>query len=150
MNQYLHLAFEIGCNLVLLVGVIGAIFRGGVPEKWGAAILTAGFVATPLINNHQSFQWGYVAVDVAVFVGYVILSILGRRIWIYVSTACLAICVALHAAVLHAPMIMTYAYYTALGIWGGWAPALVLAIGAWTAKPTGRKSTTIDRSVRND
>lgn len=144
MYPYLHVAFGLGCNLVLLVGVIGAIFRGGAPEKWGALILTAGFIATPLVDNHHPFQWAFVAVDIIVFLAFALLSLMGRRIWIYVATACLAICVAIHFAVLHAPIVHTFAYYTALGIWGGWAPALVLCVGAWSHKRVRREIATID------
>jgi len=134
MNPVLHLIWVWGGNVGLLLCTIAAIFRGRSAERWGAAILVVSWIATAVFDDHKPFQWLTVWIDVATCLAFAILSVVSRRKWVYVTTACQAVCVAVHFMAYMSPYIRTWAYITATGFWGGWAPLFTLGAGIATVK----------------
>lgn len=142
MNPVLHMIWAQGGNVGLVLVTIAAIFRGGAPEKWGAAILVSSWLACVFVDDGQPFQWSVVYIDIATLVAYAVLAIAARRLWTYVMTASQAVCVAVHFMAVLGPMIRTWAYVTAEGFWGGYALIITLAVGIATAKRSPSRSKT--------
>lgn len=148
MNPVLHLGWVWGGRALLAFCILAALLRGGAPEKWGAAILFLSWISTPLLDDHQPFTWAIFWADIAAFVALAVLAIVSRRLWAMVAAACQAVCVAVHIMVLMGPMIKTWAYYTATGLWGGTAPLVALAVGILALKRPRHAPDAAARSTR--
>ncbi len=122
--------------LSLLLACLIAIWRGGLPERWGAAILFSAWVGS-LIADHITglthFKAIVFAIDGATLLALGILSGWTRRVWTLFALGFQFIDVMAHAVTLVAPHLGSWAYYTAIQVFGGYGPVLALLGGSLVA-----------------
>lgn len=122
-------------NALLMACCGYALWRGGAPERIGAAIILFGTALTVVAasgsaNRFGSVEVGIFVVDVAGSVAFLILALRAERFWPLWMTALQAIETAGHAVKLVDPIVMRWAYAFVLAIW--MYPMLVLlAVGTW-------------------
>lgn len=122
-----HLVWAYGGTLAAVIVGGWALWRGGPPERRGAAIMLLSWFITPLVDNHHGFRYGMMLVDALTDAGYVVLSLRWRRVWTLLIAAFQLNGVLTHfAAVLVA--MSTWAYITAADVWGGIG---IVAIMGW-------------------
>jgi nicotinamide riboside transporter PnuC len=127
-------------NVILFLSALTAccsyaFWRGGAPERVGAAIFILATLltiatATSLRPAFKSLEAGILAVDVGVFVAFLLLALRSRRFWPLWMTAFQGVQVAGHAAQLASPEMMPWVYSVAQGIWS-YPMMAILAVGTW-------------------
>ena len=126
IHRYLFLA-------ILVATVLYALRRGGAPERWGAAIVIAGYALTLLLQRtyHERFgslALGVLLVDIAVLAAFFILSLKANRFWPIWMTGFQAVSVMVHAAMAISPGVIPWAYAFGLAMWS--YPILIMLAGA--------------------
>lgn len=129
VNTLVYLALLFGCWFY-------AEWRGGPPERIGAAILTVGSLLTfaALLSEraavYRSLEVGVFLVDVATFLAFLVLALRADRLWPLCITALQIVGTAGHAVKLVDPQVLPYAYAFALRLWG-YPMILLLVVGTW-------------------
>ena len=83
MAKFVNLA-----ALLLTCAIV--LWRGRRPEKLGAAVIAAAFLATPLVEQRESWfqpQFGILAVDVATLAALVAMAFRYDRYWTICAAA---------------------------------------------------------------
>jgi hypothetical protein len=111
------------------------LLKGGAPEKVGATILAIGSVLSVAAVSSPAGRFGSVEigvflVDVATFLGFLVLALRAERYWPLCVTALQAIGTAGHAAKLLDPGVIRSAYAIVLSLWG-YLMLLLLVLGTW-------------------
>ncbi len=124
---FIHLIWSQTGNVWMVFAGIWTLWRGGRDERIGAAIFALSWVLSLLTFQPGGASPWLVAIDVAVFVAFAVLTVVTRRLWVFLFAASLLNNVAAHfiGRIAH---LGVYAYVTALGIWGGYVPLLILTI----------------------
>lgn len=130
-----HLIWAYGGDLAAAISIAFAFWRGGLPEKWGAAILAIGWILSEVVDRlHldplRGVHYFLFANDSVALVAFLAVSLWSRRLWTVFMTAFQLNDVATHFVAMASHM-NTYTYITAIGFWGGWALVFVLAWGTW-------------------
>ncbi len=133
MDLYLaRMLWMYGGHLAAFLCCTWAFWKGGSPERIGAAIIASGWILTILLTSHAGHGPGQyvVTIDVCTLIGLAVLAIWSRRIWAFFAAACMFNSVMSHftEALVHFGI---YSYVTTIGIWGGWALLICLASGVW-------------------
>lgn len=128
-----------GINLVF-VGLTAACcfyawWRGGGPERIGAAIFAAGSVLSHFAyvvsaRHFQGVETGILIVDAATFLAYLALAARANRFWPIWMTGLLGIAIVAHLAMKASPQILPYAYRFVLSAWSYPMLALIV-VGTW-------------------
>ncbi|MFT4076625.1 MAG: hypothetical protein QM647_13970 [Asticcacaulis sp.] len=121
----------------LILGILVSVYalvRGGPAERTGAVMFLVAWLATTLVQGRKfnGIEWGIVAVDSALLVGFVFLALWSRKIWTILIAACQLNAVASHFVPLLAPKFNYVAYLTLVEFWGGYGLLLFLAIGTYS------------------
>ena len=90
-----------------------AAWRGGRPERLGAALIAVAWVTTPLVELRDSWyqpQLGILAVDVVTLAALVLIAVRYDRYWPVCAAAFQAIAVLTHLAFLINPRMLYRAY----------------------------------------
>lgn len=112
---------------------IYAWWKGGGPERIGAAIFAIGTILThiaaaaPPIRFH-SVEQGILIVDIVAFLAFLLLALCAHRFWTLWVTALLGVAIVGHLAMLLSPGVLPWAYRVALSAWSYPILALI-AIG---------------------
>lgn len=127
MHVIVYLALLVSCSLYAAV-------RGGLPERIGVAILLTAVLASalmPLVRFHgfQAVEVGILAIDFAMLVGIVILSLYAQRYWPMWMAAVLLNTVVTHLLKL-TPTLWPTSYFLAYAAWSYPNP-IILAVAAW-------------------
>ena len=109
-------------NIVLLLCCGYALWRGGGPERLGAAMMFAGSMLSWAALDysgtfHASVETGIFAVDVALLVGLGAIALFSDRFWPLWATGFHLVGVLTHGAVLAGTEVAPLAYAHALGLW---------------------------------
>lgn len=125
-HQWLFLALSAGC-----CGY--ALWRGGAPERWAAALFVGGMILSALVvrvatQRFGSTEIGLVAADGAELAALTVLALRANRYWTIWMAAMQAVPLLVHAGIAISPAFLRPAYYTAAVIWY-WPMMVVLAIG---------------------
>lgn len=107
-------------SAVLALLVCGfALWRGGPPERWTAAVIILGWFSSPLVEAAQVVapQWGVFWVDVAGLFAFALLLTLYRRLWMIALTAFQTLAVTSHWAMLIDHRITMNTYLVGLAVW---------------------------------
>jgi len=122
-------------TILLIVTCAWALWYGGKAERWGGAILLIGWFLTPIVQSvgpeGPGTGLGYVLVDTAALIAFVILSLWSRRLWTIFISAFQLNAVASHFAGALTDHVNMYTLITALGLWGGYGLTFALAYGTW-------------------
>ena len=125
-------------TVLLVASCLWALWRGGAPERWGAAILFIAFGLTMLVQTQHLYRVGavldYILVDVAGLIAFVILSLWSRRIWTIFISAFQLNAVVSHFVGRLSSHVDMYTLITALGLWGGYGITFALMAGMWTVE----------------
>lgn len=118
-----------GSELAAFLACLWALSRGGRSEQIYAGIMGSGWILSAVVQsgNHGP-NIAFVLLDVATLIGFLLLSLYDRRLWIAFAAAC-QINEVVTVFVGKAIHLNGYAYVTMLGIWAGWAQILCLLIG---------------------
>lgn len=106
-------------------------WKGGVPEKWGAAILALGWGLTPFFNVRHGIPFVIIGIDTACLIGFVSISLVSRKLWSLLAAALQLDDVVAHYSTALMPRLDTYGYVTAVYIFGGYALLAVLLFSLW-------------------
>lgn len=120
---------------IVALAVCGvALWRGGWPERWGAAAILATWFASPLVQTSEILdpEWGVFWLDVAALAAFLVLLLASRRGWLAVASAAQLMAVSSHLAMLIDRRITMNTYLIGLAIWS-LIILLALAIGTWRA-----------------
>jgi hypothetical protein len=128
VNTIVYLGLLFGCALY-------AFWRGGAPERVGAAILTIGSLLTmaALVSRpgiYRNLELEIFLVDVATFLAFLILAMRADRLWPLCITALQIVGTAGHTVKLVDSQILPYAYAFALRFWG-YPMILLIVLGTW-------------------
>lgn len=112
-----------------------AWFRGGAPERAGAAIFAvAALLSTFMVSGRPtrfvSVELGVFAVDVAMLLALLVVALRAERFWPLCVTALQVIGTAGHAVKLADPQVFPLAYAIILALWS-YPMLIVLAVGTW-------------------
>lgn len=127
--------------LVMVAGCAYALWRGLLPERVTAVALLLAWVATQMMNTHNWVepQYTILAVDTILLVILVGLALLSGRRWLMAASAIHVLTVGDHVATIMDIQIRSYAYLTAIVIWG-YAVILAMVLGTWLeAEPERRR-----------
>jgi hypothetical protein len=122
--------------LALLVGCCGyAFWRGGAPERIGAALYAGASVLTRIATSasglhFRSIEIGVLTIDTLLVLAFLVLALRAERFWPIWVTALQAIGVIGHAAKLASPGVIPWAYAFVLSIWS-YPILLLLCIGTY-------------------
>lgn len=111
-------------------GMIATIWKGGPTEKKGAALIATTFLLSPILTKFDGPGPGiYVQVlDTLLFVGFVLLALESRRLWVFVLCMCAINGLMTYIAAGYKSFSM-YAFVIATGFWLGFALLICLSIG---------------------
>jgi hypothetical protein len=121
---------------ILALCCLYAAFRGGPPERIGAAIFLGAAILTTAALSAPSARWGTVeagvfAVDVVMLAALIGLALSAERLWPLWVTALQLIGTAGHAAKLASPEVIREAYAFVMAFWS--YPMLsLLVFGTWS------------------
>jgi hypothetical protein len=106
----------------LLVCCAYVALRGAAPERIGASIILVGSIlSTAALSSpagrFTSVEAGVFLVDLAAFVGLLVLSLRAERLWPLWVTALQLIATAAHAVKLMEPGLIRAAYAIVMGLW---------------------------------
>jgi hypothetical protein len=112
-----------------------AWWKGGGPERTGAAIIATGVVLTKLAGAAWATRWsgvenGIFAVDLAVLVALVALALTAERFWPLWLTALHLLGTAGHLVKMADPTLIRWGYAFLIAIWSYPMLALIV-IGTW-------------------
>jgi hypothetical protein len=129
---------------VLMIGTcLWALWRGGPPERWGGGILLVGLCVSVIVQMTRPKDvydgLGYVLVDVAVLIAFVILSLWSRRIWTLFISAFQLNAVISHFAQRLSSHVDMYTQITAVVLWSGYGLTFALMAGMWNVERTRRQ-----------
>ncbi len=128
-----------GVNVVfvtlLAVCCLYAGWRGGPPERIGAAIYAASAVLSHIAyvasqQRFRSLEVGILVVDIVVFLAFLLLSLRANRFWTLWVTGLLGVAIVGHVAMQASPHILPYAYRFVMSVWSYPILALI-AGGTW-------------------
>jgi hypothetical protein len=134
-------------NLVF-VSLLAAVcvyswWKGGGPERIGAAIFAAGSALTHLLLAAPAVRWrslehGVLAVDTIGFLAFLLLALCAHRFWPLWVTGLLGVALVGHLAKLFSPGVIPWAYHVILSIWS--YPILAIMVcGTWLHQRRVRK-----------
>ncbi len=129
-----HAVLQILYNALLAVCLVYAIWRGGAPERWGAAIIAAASIGTriaislsPHEKQFRGVEWGMFAVDAAALVAFAWLALRARRLWPLWVAALQLVALCCHLARMVDSTVLPWAYAIILGAEGYVMLVLVMA-----------------------
>lgn len=124
----------------LFVGLLAVVcvyswWRGGAPERIGAAIFATGsalthFVLAAAPLRFRSVEYEVLAIDGVGFLAFLILALCANRFWTLWVTGLLGVALVGHLAKLFSPGVLPWAYHVVLSIWSYPILALIAA-GTW-------------------
>ena len=119
-----------GSDICAILCCVWAFWRGGIVEKYGAAIIGVSWLLSFILTFPPGAKptMAIIAIDVTVLILFVALANWSRRLWVFFIAACQINAVASHfigGLWKHG----LYGYVTMLGFWGGWALLICLACG---------------------
>jgi hypothetical protein len=119
-----------GHALVIFFGA-WALWRGDKALRFGAAFILIAWFLTPLVQTRGlvGLDIGTTAVDIALLVGLMWLSLTYRELWALLASSSQLLCVIGHFASALSPHVGMFTYITGNGFWGGYMLVLALAIG---------------------
>ncbi|HEX9965917.1 MAG TPA: hypothetical protein VGB04_13160 [Allosphingosinicella sp.] len=122
-------------DVLFLATCIYAFWWGGAPERVGAAIYLMGVAFTQVAasgaaSRFSSVEEGILAVDVAMLLALLVLTVRAERFWPIWVTALHAISTAAHAVRLSDADVIPWAYAFALAFWS-YPMLFLLALGTW-------------------
>jgi hypothetical protein len=127
--------------LVMVAGCAYAVWRGRFPERISALAILLAWISTQIMNTHDwtEPQYTIFVVDTVLLVILIGLALLSGRRWLMVATAFHVLTVADHVATMMDIHIRSYAYLTALVIWG-YAVIVAMMLGTrFEAEPERRR-----------
>ena len=101
--------------LALLVACCAyALWYGGAPERWGAAIIAVGSVLTTALTSapvlrFRSVELGVLGVDVVALLAFLVLALRAERFWPLWVTALQVVGLVGHLAKLASPEVIPWA-----------------------------------------
>ena len=112
-----------------------ALWRGLAADRWGAGVVLAAWIMSPLAQSTQVFTplWAVFWIDLAVLTGFLILLARYRRLWLASASAFQALAVASHTAMMIDHRVTMNTYLAGLAIWS-LAVLAALLTGAITAR----------------
>lgn len=133
--------------LLLMVACCGysAVYGGG-PERVAAAIIAAAVMATMLagrlfFSGFATTEIAILAIDAAMFLGLLLLSVSADRYWPMAMTACVGVGLLAHAAVWSAPAILPN-IYAAMHAFPSYPVLLILAVATFRHRRRVRRNGT--------
>ncbi len=124
-----------GGAAAVLVGLM-AYFRGGTPEKWGAAIFLASWFVPSEIDSlfghfghHHGFRAVLFAGDALATIAYLIVGLRWWRLWAFACAGSQLAAVLTHILTWYTVGGRTWSYITLADIFGGDLPMIILGIG---------------------
>jgi hypothetical protein len=122
-------------NLLLATCLIYALWRGGSPEKIGAAMMAIGSVTTVIVLrvagvSITSVEYGVLIIDSVFLVALAALAVRADRYWPLWVTALQLLTVAAHVAKLIEPNMIFQAYIFLMVIWS-YPQILLIVLGTW-------------------
>ncbi len=114
-----------------------ALFRGGAPERAAGARYCLAWLVSPHVQvaDPQEPEWGVLAVDVAVALGFLAILSWRPRLWLAAALAFQLLAVATHVAMLVDRRITMNTYLIGLAMWSIGA-LIAIFVGAITARKT--------------
>ncbi len=120
-----------------------ALWRGRPPERWGGGILFVGLCVSVIVQITRPKDvydgLGYVLVDVAVLIAFVILSLWSRRLWTVFISAFQLNAVISHFAQHLSSNVDMYTQITAVVLWSGYGLTFALMAGMWDVERKRRR-----------
>lgn len=108
---------------------VWAFWKGGTPEKVGAAIIGIAWVISPLaVQFENGYGFALASVDLSAAVALSILALYSRLKWTFFAAALMINSFVGHIAHLFTDYTI-YSYQTAVTFWGGWGCIICLAMG---------------------
>ena len=128
--QWVWILWVWGGNLAAIICCIWAFWRGGPVERWGAAIISIGWILTVIFHLPNGGGPGAIVtvIDIVALALFLVLAVWSRRIWVFFAAACQLNAVFSHF-IHNIANFGIYGYATAVGLWGGWALLICLACG---------------------
>lgn len=128
MNIWIYNTLLVGCGAY-------ALLRGGRDERLAVLIIAIGtlaseLVAAPPAGRFRSFETGIFLVDLAVFVAFVLLSMISRRRWPMLVAGLQGSALWTHFIRAITPGITPWAYNVLAVAWG-YLMLLAIAVGIW-------------------
>lgn len=112
--------------------VSGYIFwKGGAHQKWGAAILLFGWLASQCVDVAYGVKYGVLLIDCLCLVGYAGLSLHSRSLWSLMAVVFQFDDVACHLGKILVPRLGGYGYATGILIFGAYGLVFALAFSIW-------------------
>ena len=121
-------------NLLYVATCVYALWKGGAPERIGAAILIADFqlshwVIAPFVSRYGAVEWAMMGVDLSACLGLYAMSLFTARYWPMWVTAFQGVVVLSHIAGSR-PDVIPWAYGNSVALWAYVLLAL-LALATW-------------------
>jgi hypothetical protein len=117
-------------ELAAFLTCLWALWRGGRSEQMYAGIMGSGWILSAVAQSghHGGPSMVFMLLDIATLIGFTLLSLYDRRLWIAFAAACQIneVVTDLVGKAIH---LNGYAYVTMLGVWAGWAQIVCLLIG---------------------
>jgi hypothetical protein len=122
-------------NVLLVSCMLYALWKGGAPERMGAAILGLGTVLSRVFvsgrqTNYQSVETGILAIDILCLAAFVILALRAERFWPLWVAALMLLTVLAHVAKFVDPEMLLRAYAFLAIVWS-YPAVLVMIVGTW-------------------
>jgi len=127
--------------VILTLTCVYALWRGGGPERIAAVAFYLAWMASLMLNSFDFVrpQYGMLGVDLILLMILVALALLSHRRWLMIAAACHVLTVAGHFAMMIDLSLRSYAYQTAMVVWG-YAVLLAMALGVvFEAEPERRR-----------
>jgi hypothetical protein len=106
-----------------------AFWRGGIVEKYGAAIIAIGWTLSPIAQTKFGSNTALIIIDICGLTALFVLSLWSRKVWTIFASAFQLNAVVSHIAVILVPNIAYPTYITGIGLWGGYGLIFAFAGG---------------------
>lgn len=122
--------------VALLVGSTAfALWKGGAPERIGAAFYWTAWLVTLFVNPNGATRWhnieiGYLLIDLALLLALTWLAVKANRIWPMPAAALQLIIVLGHVAKILDPALLGSAY-AIMSVFWPYLQLSILAAGTW-------------------
>ncbi len=125
-----HIIWVNGGDLAAILCGVWAVWKGGPTEKQGAALIAFTWILSPIVTQFDGPGPGaYVRIlDSLVFVGFLILALRSRRLWVFITCMCILNGLVTYLVTGYKAFSM-YSFVTATTFWLGSALLICLAFG---------------------
>ncbi|GGZ39219.1 hypothetical protein [Asticcacaulis endophyticus] len=119
---------QAGLAVAVIIG-LWALWRGGLTERVGAAIIVGGWCLTALLKHNGLPTTTIAVLDIIVTVALIWLFVWSRKTWTLFAASFQLLAILTHFAASFTGYHGWFAYLTPLNMFGGYGLLLALAVG---------------------